>query len=270
MVNEVTRDKLIRWAEKYNCKEFIANDPISFPHRFSLKQDIEISGFITAWISYGRRPLILKKAEELHSLFGESPYKWIMQDEKARIESCEGLRKQNANKLQTKSKQIANDCKQNANTRDTCYRFYTFSDFFDLTEQLHSIYKNYNSLEDALAVAEGDTIINKLQHLFAGVNGIPLANANSACKRLAMFLRWMVRNDGIVDLGIWNTHFSPQDLIIPLDTHVFRVSHELNLITHKTPVMAAAIELTEKMKEVFPSDPCLADFSLFGYGIDAV
>lgn len=252
MVNEATRAKLIRWAEKYNCKEFIANDPISFPHRFTKKQDIEISGFITAWISYGRRPLILKKAEELHNLFGESPYEWIMQDEKARIKSCESLRK------------------QNANARDTCYRFYTFADFFDLTGRLHLIYRNYNSLEDALAATEGDNIIRKLQHLFGGVNGIPLATSTSACKRLAMYLRWMVRNDGIVDLGIWNTHFSPQDLIIPLDTHVFRVSHELQLISHKTPGMAAAIELTEKMKEIFPSDPSLADFSLFGYGIDAV
>lgn len=252
MVDHITRDKLIRWAGKYNCKEFIPNDPISFPHRFTGKQDREISGFITAWISYGRRPLILKKAEELHALFGDSPYNWIMQDEKVRIKSCEALRKQNANK------------------RDTCYRFYTFSDFFDLTERLHTIYQKHESLEDALAMSEGDNIIRKLQHLFTGIKGIPLADSTSACKRLAMFLRWMIRNDGIVDFGIWSTHFSPQDLIIPLDTHVFRVSHELQLITHKTASMAAAVELTHAMKEIFPSDPCLADFSLFGYGIDAV
>lgn len=252
MVDHITREKLIGWAEKYNCKEFIPNDPICFPHRFIGKQDREISAFITAWISYGRRQLIMKKAEELHAVFGESPYQWIMQDEKARIKSCEILRKQNTNK------------------RDTCYRFYTFSDFFDLTERLHTIYQQSESLEDALAVTEGDNIIQKLQNLFAGVNGIPLADSTSACKRLAMFLRWMVRNDGIVDFGIWSTHFSPKDLIIPLDTHVFRVSHELKLITHKTAGMAAALELTEAMKEVFPSDPCRADFSLFGYGIDAV
>lgn len=250
MVGNATRDKLIRWAEKYNRKEFIPNDPIRFPHRFTDKQDREISGVITSWISYGRRPLILKKAEELHSLFGYSPYKWIMQDEKMRIKSCDALRKQNANK------------------RDTCYRFYTFADFFALTERLHTIYKKHESLEDALAATEGDHIIRKLQHLFAGIKGIPLADSTSACKRLAMFLRWMVRTDGIVDLGIWTTYFSPRDLIIPLDTHVFRMAHELKLITHKTPGMSAAIELTEAMRELFPHDPCLADFSLFGYGVN--
>lgn len=251
MVDRETREKLIGWAKEYNTGAFIANDPISFPHRFTKKQDREISGFIAAWISYGRRPLILKKAEELHLLFGDSPYAWIRQEESQRIASCAPLRPQNANK------------------RDTCYRFYTFSDFHDLTARLHVLYNRYESLEDALAATEGQTIIQRLQTLFAGVKGIPLADSNSACKRLAMFLRWMVRNDGIVDFGIWNTHFSPRDLIIPLDTHVFRVAHELKLITHKTPGMAAAIELTEAMRELFPQDPCLADFSLFGYGINS-
>jgi len=247
---ETTREKLINWAKLYNRKEFIASDPIQFPHRFTQKQDIEISGFITAWISYGRRPLILKKAEELHFLFGGNPYTWIMRDEKERIRSCDGLRKQNVNK------------------RDTCYRFYTFSDFIELTTRLHTIYQTYPSLEDALAATEGSNPLNRLQSLFTGIKGIPFPGGSSACKRLAMFLRWMVRDDGIVDFGIWNTHFSPQDLIIPLDTHVFRIAGELNLITHKTPSMAAAVELTEAMKKVFPNDPALADFSLFGYGID--
>jgi uncharacterized protein (TIGR02757 family) len=251
MVKEEVREDLIRWAEKYNHRDFIEQDPIRFPHRFSLKQDVEISGFVTAWISYGRRPLILKKAEELHSLWGESPYHWVMQDESVRMQSCENLRKRNDGE------------------RDTCYRFYTFLDFFCLVERLHWIYRQYDSLEDALASSPGDNLIRKMQSLFVGVNGIPNPDSISACKRLAMFLRWMVRNDGIVDLGIWNTYFSPQDLIMPLDTHVFRVSRELGLITHKTPSMGAALELTEVVKEVFPQDPCLADFSLFGYGIDA-
>lgn len=251
MVNHETREKLIGWAEKYNTKAFIANDPICFPHRFTQKQDREISGFITAWISYGRRSLILKKADELHGLFGDSPYAWILQDEKQRIAGCAPL------------------CKQNANKRDTCYRFYTFSDFYDLTARLHVVYSHYESLEDALAATPGETIIRRLQTLFSGVKGIPLPDSTSACKRLAMFLRWMVRDDGIVDFGIWNTHFSPQDLIMPLDTHVFRVAHELKLITHKTPGMAAALELTAAMRELFPQDPCLADFSLFGYGVNA-
>ncbi|MDD4515861.1 TIGR02757 family protein [Massilibacteroides sp.] len=250
MVKE-TKEKLIEWAEIYNNKEFILSDPIQFPHRYIDKKDIEISGFITAWISYGRRPLILKKAEELHALFGNSPYDWIMRDEKERIRSCEILRKKNESK------------------RDTCYRFYTFSDFFALTNRLHEIYRTYPSLEDAVASMEGENSIKKLQQLFNAITGIPNADTVSACKRLAMFLRWMVRNDKIVDLGIWSTYFTPKDLIIPLDTHVFRISKELGLISQRTPSMIAAIELTEVMKEIFPDDPCLADFSLFGYGVNS-
>lgn len=245
------REKLIAWAEKYNTKEFILSDPIQFPHRYRLKQDIEISGFITSWISYGRRQLILKKAEELHYVFGDSPYAWVMQDRESRLQSFDNLREKNKYK------------------RDTCYRFYTYSDFFELTDRLHSVYTRFSSLEEALPEADVDNPVKKLQVLFNGIKGIPNPEMNSPCKRLAMFLRWMVRNDGIVDLGIWETHISPKDLIIPLDTHVFRVSTELGLINHRTRGMPAAVALTEKMKKVFPSDPCLADFSLFGYGIDA-
>ncbi|MDD3062900.1 MAG: TIGR02757 family protein [Massilibacteroides sp.] len=246
---DAVRKNLICWAEKYNHPDFIEQDPIRFPHRYTRKQDIEISGFVTAWISYGRRSLILKKAEELHALWKENPYHWVMQDEKTRIRSCDRLR-------------------QKTTERDTCYRFYTYTDFFDLIERLHQIYIQYDSLEEALAATPGDTTIRRIQSLFSGVKGIPSLHSSSACKRLAMFLRWMIRNDGIVDLGIWNTCFSPRELLMPLDTHVFRVSRELGLITHKTPGMAAAIELTENIKTIFPEDPCLADFSLFGYGIN--
>lgn len=250
-MHKSVREKLIVWAKKYNTKEFILNDPIQFPHRYIQKQDVEISGFITSWISYGRRQLILKKAEEIHHVFGDSPYAWIMLDRESRLQSFDHLREKNKYK------------------RDTCYRFYTYSDFFELTDRLHSIYTCFPSLEDALPEADVENPIEKLQVLFNGIKGIPKPDANSSCKRLAMFLRWMVRNDGIVDLGIWDTHLSPEDLIIPLDTHVFRVSTELGLMDHRTPGMQAALALTEKMKTVFPSDPCLADFSLFGYGIDA-
>lgn len=250
MVDQSLRETLRLWAERYNRETFIEADPIRFPHRFSRKQDIEISGFITAWIAYGRRPLILKKADELHSLFGASPYAWIRQDRATRMADCQRLRK------------FA------SGARDTCYRFYTYSDFFDLTDRLHMIYQTYESMEDALADTPGANLIQRLQRLFAGINGIPAENSTAACKRLAMFLRWMVRNDGIVDFGIWNTYFTPRELIIPLDTHVFRVARELNLINQKTPNLAAALSLTEVMRSVFPNDPCLADFSLFGYGID--
>lgn len=240
-----TRNRLAEWARQYNVKSFIGNDPVRFPHRFKEKQDIEISAFITSWISYGRRELILRKAEWLHSRMGESPYRWIRQEE------YEGL-----------SGELP------AGKRDTFYRFYTFGDLRELCRRLKTIYEQYESLEEAWAASSCLNPIHKLQDLFAGINGIPVMSGTSACKRLAMFLRWMVRNDQVVDFGIWRTCACPADLIIPLDTHVHQISLELGLTEQKNATLRTAVEITEALRSVFPNDPCLGDFALFGYDIN--
>ena len=104
--------------------------------------------------------------------------------------------------------------------------------------------------------------------MFRDIEGIPVLTGTSACKRLAMFLRWMVRKDGIVDFGIWGTSIRPHELIIPLDTHVHQISLELGLTNQKNATLKTAVEITEALKEVFPDDPCLGDFALFGYDIN--
>ena len=239
------------WACYYNTKDFIPNDPVQFPHRFSRKQDIEISGFLTAWISYGKRSLILKKAEELHELMNQQPYAFIQQGPS----SLEEIRR--------RAKQPG--------SRNTFYRFYTYQDLLSLCERLHQIYSEYDSMEDALINLKAEKIlhpIQRLQVLFTDTKGIPTIHGTSACKRLAMFMRWMVRQDGIVDFGIWNRLMQPSELIIPLDTHVHQVSDAIGLIPHKTASWKTAIEITNALKEIFPDDPCLGDFALFGYGED--
>lgn len=245
-MNEEIREKLCRWAGQYNVGSFIKDDPVQFPHRYTDKRDIEISAFLTAWISYGRRELILRKAESLHVGMGDSPYRWIMSG------GYESLGKQS----ETNGK------------RNTFYRFYTYSDLRALCARLHSLYRSYDSLEAALAVSSYPNPVEKLQDLFSGINGIPVMTGTSACKRLAMFLRWMVRRDGIVDLGIWQTAVGPHELIIPLDTHVHQISLELGLTEQKTATLRTAMEITEALREVFPDDPCLGDFALFGYDIN--
>ncbi len=232
------------WAEKYNTKEFIEKDPIQFPHRFTDKRDIEISAFLTAWISFGRRSHILAKAEEMHELMNQQPHTFIREAQFAEIHrraECEG-------------------------SRNTFYRFYTYADLFILCKRLHHIYTEYESMEDALIAMYSESSIRKLQMLFASIKGIPVLDSTSACKRLAMFLRWMVRRDGIVDFGIWK-HLSPAELIIPLDTHVFQISRTLGLTTRKTADWKTATEITENLKTIFPEDPCLGDFALFGYDV---
>lgn len=237
--------QLKEWAGTYNVKSFIPDDPVQFPHRYTEKRDIEISGFITSWISYGRRELILRKADWLHERMGESPYKWIM-----------------SGQYQDLAPEIS------AGKRDTFYRFYTHSDLRALCDRLKRIYEEYDSLEDALAAHPHPNPIVKLQHLFSGINGIPVMSGTSACKRLAMFLRWMVRTDGIVDFGIWNTAFHPRQLIIPLDTHVHQISLELGLTAQRTATLKTALEITEALARIFPGDPCLGDFALFGFDIN--
>ena len=241
----VVQKQLREWADFYNVKSFIPNDPVSFPHRYTRRQDIEISGFITSWISYGRRELILKKADWLHERMGKSPYEWIRSGQYRTLESDQSIGK-----------------------RDTFYRFYTHSDLRHLCERLQDIYEQYDSMEDALVVNPYPNPVRKLQDMFSGITGIPVMDGVSACKRLAMFLRWMVRRDGIVDFGIWQTAVQPSELIIPLDTHVHQISLELGLTAQRTATLKTALEITEALSRVFPGDPCLGDFALFGYDIN--
>lgn len=244
-MDEQIKEKLRHWAKEYNVDTFIPDDPVQFPHRYTEKKDIEVSAFLTSWISYGRRELILRKANELHAAMGVSPYRWIME---------EGYKYLPGNAVEP-------------GKRDTFYRFYTYSHLRQLCERLKSIYEEHESLEDALAASPYPNPITKIQDVFSGIEGIPVLTGTSACKRLAMFLRWMVRKDGIVDFGIWGTSIRPHELIIPLDTHVHQISLELGLTAQKNATLKTAIEITEALKEVFPDDPCLGDFALFGYDI---
>jgi len=161
---------LREWAKTYNTESFIKDDPVRFPHRFTEKRDIEISAFLTAWISYGRRAHILQKAEELHRLMGESPYEFIRTGET----SFAPLR----------NRPVCG--------RDTFYRFYTYHDLHLLCCRLKDIYDTYDCMEDAMAAAGPcEDPILRLRQLFADLNGIPVLHGTSACKRLAMFLRWI-------------------------------------------------------------------------------
>lgn len=258
MISKAKVSLLIDYAKIYNTKDFIETDPIKFPHQYSKKQDIEISSFISSWLAYGNRKAILQTLslihQEINLNYANSPFEYIKQ---------RGFEK-------------------HKNNNQSLYRFYKHNDFYNLCKTLHKIYiqENNNSLEEKIEKElkqkniEQDNInsnpclevIEIIIEIFKDVAGIPI-NTKSACKRLCMLLRWLVRNDNIVDLGIW-TILHPQDLIIPLDTHVHKQALLLNLIKSKQANMQTALEITAKLKEVFPEDPTLSDFSLFGYGVN--
>jgi uncharacterized protein (TIGR02757 family) len=249
---------------QYNRPEFIKNDPVSIPHLFSKKQDIEIMGFWAATLAWGQRITIINKCKELISLMDGAPYDFIMNHEEPDLKKLLHFKHRTFNDI------------------DTLY----FISFF----RYH--YSHYESLEDAfipnktviLSYSEESNqetnriegVLNHFRTYFFSLPDYPSRtkkhvsspSQKSTCKRLNMFLRWMVRKDDCgVDFGIWNK-LKPVDLIMPCDLHVDRVARKLKLITRKQTDWQTAVELTERLKEFDAEDPVKYDFALFGLGIE--
>ena len=253
---------------QYNRPEFIANDPISIPHLFSKKQDIEIMGFWAATLAWGQRVTIINKCKELISLMDGAPYDFIINHQEPDL------------------KRLLHFKHRTFNDIDTLY----FISFF----RYH--YEHYESLEDAfvppnplkrvritetnpaihLSGRGAEAALNRFRSYFFSLPDFPhrtkkhvsSPSQKSTCKRLNMFLRWMVRKDkNGVDFGIWNK-LTPADLICPCDLHVDRVARKLKLITRKQTDWQTAVELTQNLKELNPYDPVKYDFALFGLGIE--
>jgi uncharacterized protein (TIGR02757 family) len=240
---------------QYNQPDFIKNDPVSIPHLFTQKQDIEIMGFWAATLAWGQRVTIINKCKELISLMDGAPYDFIVNHEEPDLK-----------KLLSFKHRTFNDV-------DTLY----FISFF----RYH--YERFDSLEAAFIPPgplkgedEVESALNHFRSYFFSLPDFPhrtkkhvsSPSQKSTCKRLNMFLRWMVRkDDNGVDFGIWN-NIKPSDLIMPCDLHVDRVARKLKLITRKQTDWQTAVELTEKLREFDPLDPVKYDFALFGLGIE--
>ena len=235
MTNE-TKENLKLWAKKYNNCNFIPNDPIQVPHthKLSTLRDLEISAFLTAFVSFGNRTQIIKTAYRLDEMMQHAPYQYLM------------------------SKKWQTDFPKS--DRNSFYRMLSFSKMNELFSQLFEVYSKHKSLEDALLAQKGELPFNKLCHLFK-------LSDKSPQKKMNMFLRWMVRDDGIVDFGVWKK-LSPKDLLIPLDTHVSQMAVKLGLVEKGTYSLKNVKDITQALAEIFPDDPCLGDFALFGYGVE--
>ncbi|MEO6131995.1 MAG: TIGR02757 family protein [Saprospiraceae bacterium] len=241
-------------VEKYNHPSFIASDPVSVPHKYSLLQDIEIAGLFASIMAWGQRPTIIKKANELLGLMDGMPYQFITQHQEL-------------------------DRKRFLNFK---HRTLQPDDIIFLTDTLQRYYQNHSSLEDAfakpLSINDGD-IFKGLAHFHDLMFDHPWVMERtrkhistpvrkSACKRINMYLRWMVRQDDKgVDFGLWK-RIAPSQLIIPLDMHVGNVARKLGLLNRNINDWQAAKELTERLKEFDPDDPVKYDFALFGAGIN--
>ena len=251
-MNQDLKSYLDELVAKNNTEAFIKDDPVQFPHRFSDKRDIEIVAFLVATIAWGNRKMILNSSNKMLDIMGKSPYDYVMsggweklEDEKCVHRTffnrdfkyyCRGLRE---------AYEVSR-CTRNDNSLEDV--FYN---------EEHDVWRGIQNFRDLMAEANGGTS----KHISNPCCEEP--KKGSACKRLHMALRWLVRNDGIVDLGIWN-RLSPKDLMIPLDVHVARVSRELGLIDRKSNDRQTVEMLTAKLREFDREDPVKYDFALFG------
>ena len=241
-MTEDIRHTLIIAADRYETAGFIPTDPIQFPHRYTLKQDIEISALVSAWMAYGSRKVFLQILNRMHNGMDAAggPYRFIASG--AYLQCCE--------------------------KPDKClYRFYRHSDYQALCDRLRTLYGKYSSMEELFdPSASLAANVHTFCTFFNGINGIPVPGSPSANKRLYMFLRWMVRRESPVDFGIW-TRISPSALIIPLDTHVYQVATSLGITSRRNADLKTAVGITRAMAEIWPDDPARGDFALYGQGI---
>ncbi len=245
---------LDKQCEHFNRPEFIESDPVSIPHLFSGKEDIEISGFLTATISWGQRGSIVRNARRLVSLMDDSPYSFIMRASPADLRKIQGF----------------------------VHRTFNSDDLLFFIEALRNIYSEHGGLEAVftegfrLGNSSAYHAINHFRKIFLGTEHlkrsekhIAYPGGGSSAKRINMFLRWLVRRDAHgVDFGLWKK-ISPASLCCPLDVHSGTTARKLGLLIRKQNDWKSVEELTGNLRILDPKDPVKYDFALFGLGNEA-
>lgn len=243
-------EMLDHYAGLINSQSFIAEDPVQFPRRFNDKRDIEIVSLLVSTIAWGRRPMILRNSERMLAIMDHQPYSYVMSRD------WESLPDGNIHRTFF-----------NANLRH-------------YLAGLYSIYSRHKTLEDFAAdVLKGvdshhpwhlaEAIGREITKANCGAGDnrcLPLNLATTALKRFNMALRWLVRDDGIVDMGVWSV-IRPHQLYIPLDVHVGNISRGLGLLSRKSDDRRAVCELTGRLRAFNPDDPVIYDYALFGLGV---
>jgi uncharacterized protein (TIGR02757 family) len=240
----------------YNRPDFIRLDPIAIPHRFSKLQDIEIAGLFAAVFAWGQRVTILAKCTELIERMDEAPYDFIMGHSDADLKKLMGFK----------------------------HRTFNDTDLLYFVHFLKYHYSNHASLETAFTLGMektdldiGNGLIGFRNYFFSlpdfpsrTLKHIATPALNSACKRLCMYLRWLVRTDTAgVDFGLWK-QIKPSQLICPLDVHSGRTARHFGLLKRPQDDWKAAGELTQSLSALDKNDPVKYDFALFGMGVNAL
>ncbi len=253
LIPSETKALLVERAERFNHPEFIKNDPVSLPRRFSQLQDIEIIGFWAAMLAWGQRKTILRKGEELIELMEGEPYRFILEHKEA----------DRSRFLSFKHRTFQ--------ATDTLYFLAFLQEYYRRHESLETAFSSHLN-PDSQHVGPA---LEAFHEYFFSLPDAPqrtrkhvaTPRRKSTCKRLNMFLRWMVRQDDKgVDFGCWN-RIRPDQLLMPLDVHVDRIARRLALIERKQTDWETVLELTGNLKSIDPEDPVRFDFALFGMGV---
>ncbi|WP_109681676.1 TIGR02757 family protein [Xanthomarina spongicola] len=235
---------------QYNRPDFIESDPIQIPHLFSKKEDIEISGFLTATIAWGNRKSIINNSKKMMTFMEYSPYEFVMNHQEQDLEALLPF----------------------------VHRTFNGIDFITFIKGLQHIYKSHQGLESVFSKNnEKHSLQSSIHHfkkVFFEIEHLPRTQKhvsdplkNSAAKRINMYLRWMVRNDNTgVDFGIWK-NISPSQLSCPLDVHSGNVARKLGLLKRKQNDAKALQELDNSLRKLDSEDPVKYDFALFGLGV---
>lgn len=238
---------------RINSPEFIAEDPVQFPRRFSELRDIEITAFLSAMIAWGNRKMICRDADRLLELMNNEPYEYLKS----------GAFEQLDDKRNIHRTFFARDLKY----------------FLRGMKEIYEKFPSLDALGDSINLKEEEApawrLVEEIQKYMSDANEsrtcsqcFPTNLKNTALKRINMALRWLVRDDGIVDLGVWNS-IPKSKLYIPLDVHVGNISRKLGLLERKSNDRKSVEELTAILRHLDPSDPVKYDFALFGIGIES-
>jgi len=245
MIGQDVKDRLRRYAAQYETADFIKGDPSWFMHQVSGAKNREAMAFLSSAFSYGSRKQFLPKVQQFLDWSGGEVHSWVLGGEF--------------------EKEVR------AGDSSCFYRLNTCAQVNKFLRSYQALLQEDGTLGDSLRKEGISKALPAVRHICAklGGAGSPVPqDATSACKRVCMFLRWMVRDGSPVDLGLWADFMDRRSLIIPMDTHVLQEAEKLGLIKSRTASMSAALRLSSSLAEVFPEDPMKGDFALFGYGVD--
>ncbi len=245
------KDFLDSKVDQFNRPEFIESDPLSIPHRFRLKEDQEIAGFLAATLSWGNRKAIIRNALRLMEILGNSPFDFVMEAGEGHIRNLHFVHR-------------------TFQSEDLRFYILALRHIYTRHGGMEKIFRD-NALENSLgpAISAFRSRFFEIDHLARTEKHLPDPLRGSAAKRMHMMLRWFVRQDGRgVDLGIWSDSLRPAQLSLPLDLHSGNMARHLGLLKRKQNDARAVEEIDRVLRHWDPTDPVKYDFALFGLGME--